>query len=119
MATVQNNQNTYFMLIRHADHLFNEQNFKNAALSYTNAFKVTGDKGLVQDRYNAACAWAMCGYTDCAFMQLERIVVKAMYDDYNHVSTDPDLENLHKDERWKPLLESIRQNSINKQEQED
>jgi len=30
--------------------------------------------------------------------------------DYEHVTTDQDLQSLHKDKRWKPLLEIIKQN---------
>ncbi|NJL77090.1 MAG: hypothetical protein HC892_20830 [Saprospiraceae bacterium] len=47
---------------------------------------------------------------DSAFFQLDRIATKANYTNYAHIIIDPDLNSLHNDNRWKPLLEKIKEN---------
>lgn len=44
------------------------------------------------------------------FFKLERIAHKANYTNLGHISIDPDLNSLHSDGRWTPLLEKIKQN---------
>ncbi|MBK9643524.1 MAG: hypothetical protein IPO72_20165 [Saprospiraceae bacterium] len=44
------------------------------------------------------------------FFQLDRIATKSNYTNYGHITTDPDLNSLHNDNRWKPLIEKIKQN---------
>jgi hypothetical protein len=100
----------YSDFIKKADSLYNVKQFKAAAMTYTLAFKTLGGKGIVDDRYNAACSWALAEYPDSAFFQLDKIVTNAKYSDYNHITNDPDLKSLYKDKRWDPLLERIKAN---------
>ncbi len=81
-----------------------------SALTFSAAFKANGWIGISNDRYNAACSWALANNSDSSFFQLNRIATKANYMDYGHITTDPDLNSLHDDKRWKPLLEIIKQN---------
>jgi hypothetical protein len=106
----QNIPKEYFNLIKIADSLYNAKDFKNSANKYSEAFKANAWKGLANDRYNAACTWALADVKDSAFFQLERIATKSNYSDYGHITIDPDLNSLHNDNRWKPLLEKIKQN---------
>ena len=106
----QNIPQEYFDLVKKADSLYNAKEFMRSANKYSEAFKANGWKGLPNDRYNAACSWALAAVPDSAFFQLDRIATKANYSNYGHVSTDPDLNSLHNDNRWKPLLEKIKQN---------
>ena len=78
---------------------------------FSRAFQTLGGKGTMHDRYDAACSWALAGYPDSAFFNLERIVTKQEYSNYSHISTDPDLKSLYTDKRWKPLLELVQGNS--------
>jgi hypothetical protein len=48
--------------------------------------------------------------SDSSFFQLNRIATKANYMNYGHITTDPDLNSLHNDSRWKQLLDLIKQN---------
>ena len=100
----------YSALVKKADSLYNAKEYKNSAFAYSEAFKTNGWKGMPNDRYNAACSWALTNCTDSSFFQLYRIATKANYMNYGHITTDPDLNSLHNDYRWKPLLEIIKQN---------
>lgn len=109
----------YQAFVTIADSLYNAKDFKNSANSYSAAFKANGWKGLSGDRYNAACCWALAAVPDSAFFQLDRIATKSNYTNYGHITTDPDLISLHNDNRWKPLLEKIKQNKDKAEENFD
>ena len=100
----------YSSNVRIADSLYNAGDYLNSGKTYSNAFEANGWKGLSNHRYNAACSWALAGVTDSAFFQLERIARKANYTNYGHITTDTDLNSLHSDTRWQPLLDLILQN---------
>jgi hypothetical protein len=100
----------YSALVRVADSLYNAKDYKRSANTYSQAFKSNGWKGFATDRYNAACSWALASVPDSAFFQLYRIATKADYKNYNDVIADADLNSLHNDKRWKPLLEMIQRN---------
>lgn len=100
----------YSALVKKADSLYNAGNYKVSALTYSEAFKANDWTGLSNDRYNAACSWALANNSDSSFFQLNRIATKANYVNYGHITTDPDLNSLHNDKRWIPLLEVIKQN---------
>ena len=100
----------YVTLVKKADSLYKAKEYKKSAFAYSDAFKAMSGKGLTNDRYNAACSWALSNIPDSSFFQLERISKLGDYVNYGHITTDPDLVSLHTDERWKPLLEIIKQN---------
>jgi len=100
----------YYSLVNKADSLFKAKQFERSGYAYSEAFKISGWKGAIDDRYNAACSWAMANYSDSSFFQLDRIATKGNYTDYEYISTDPNLNSLHDDKRWKPLLEIIKSN---------
>jgi len=100
----------YDAFIKKADSLYDIKDYKNSALAYSEAFKALGWKGYPNDRYNAACSWALANFPDSAFFQLDRIATKSNYTNYGHISTDPDLNSLHYDSRWTALLNLIKQN---------
>jgi len=106
----QSNSPSYRTLAKEAMSLYYAKDYKASAMKFSEAFRANGGKGLVDDRYNAACSWALAGYPDSAFFNLERIAAKANYDDYNHITVDSDLNSLHKDKRWNRLLKTIKAN---------
>jgi hypothetical protein len=103
-------ENDYPMLTHQADSLYHAKDFKNSAIKFSEAFKSAGWTGASNDRYNAACSWALAGVPDSAFFQLKRIADKANYTNYAHITTDPDLKSLYKNKQWKPLLKKIKKN---------
>lgn len=100
----------YVNTIREADSLYHIGLYKDAAWRYSVAFKSLGWKGYMQDRYNAACAWALINNADSAFFNLERIANKQQYEQYAQLSRDKDLLNLHQDARWPALLSLVKSN---------
>ena len=100
----------YSAFVTTADSLYRTQNYKESAIEYSKAFKTFGWKGYLVDRYNAACSWALANEVDSALFQLNIIVKKMNYKDYNDIVTDPDLTSLHSDKRWNELLEQIKSN---------
>jgi len=110
IAFAQTPKKEYFDLIITADSLYDVKDYRASAFTYSLAFKANGWKALPSDRYNAACSWALAGFPDSAFFNLERIVTKSNYTNYGHITIDPDLISLHHDSRWQPLLELIKVN---------
>lgn len=106
----QNVPKEYFDLVKVADSLYNVKEYRNSADKYSEAFKTNKWKGYPNDRYNAACSWALAAVPDSAFFQLDRIETKANYIYYEPITTDPDLVSLHNDQRWRPLVEKFKQN---------
>jgi len=101
----------YISLLKKAYSLYNAGNYKVSASTYSAAFKANGWMGMTDDRYNAACSWALANNADSSFSQLNRIATKTNYSNYRHISADPNLNSLHIDNRWKPLLDLIKQNN--------
>jgi hypothetical protein len=110
ITSAQSFPQEYYKLIKKADSLYNAKDFKNSAHKYSEAFRGNGWKAITNDRYKAACSWAMASVADSAFLQLTKIASEANYASYGQIITDPDLNSLHNDKRWSPLLEKIKQN---------
>ncbi len=98
----------YYLYIERADSLYSAKDYAASALNYTKAFRANGGKGTPDDRYNAACTWAMAGNADSAFFQLGRIAT--VMTNLAHVSVDSDLTSLHTDKRWAPFLAEVKKN---------
>lgn len=106
----QNASPKYYKFIEKADSLYAAQDYKNSAFMYSEAFKENGWKGYSHDRYNAACSWALANYPDSAFFNLFKIADFLDYMDYNHITTDIDLNSLHEDKRWQILIKKVKEN---------
>ncbi len=109
-ATYAQVNTEYADWIKKAFSFYEAKQYKQSADAYTKAFASLGGKGAPDDRYNAACAWALAGNRDSAFFQLNRIATKSNFTDYNHMIVDTDLESLHNDKRWKDICELVKQN---------
>lgn len=81
-----------------------------SARTYSAAFASNGWRGTQSDRYNAACSWALAGVPDSAFFNLERIARLMDYTNVSHLTTDADLNSLHADARWAPLVALVQAN---------
>src|SRR4051794_24059718 len=91
-----------------ADSLYRLQNFQQAALIYSEAFKLNNNKGLIEDRYNAASCFALAGNKESAFYNLFRIAERAGWNKYDSLIIDTNLNSLHGDERWNKLVNKVR-----------
>lgn len=105
----QNISKEYIILRDKADSLYYAQKYEDAAFTYIKAFNLDG-VAYANDRYNAACAFALSNHADSTFSQLNIIATRASYSYYSHLATDIDLIPLHKDNRWRPLLDKVKEN---------
>ncbi len=98
----------YKLLVKQADSLYEAKNYAESAIRYNQAFATNLGKAFQNDRYNAACSWALANVKDSAFYHLFYLVDKAKYINYDRTSTDSNLMALHSDNRWEELLGSIK-----------
>lgn len=103
-------QGKYSELIKTAWDLYDSKEFLKSAEKYAEAFALHGGTGTVNDRYNAACSWALANKPDSAFVQLFKIAKDDNYTHYDHITTDPDLVSLHDDQRWNEVTELVQAN---------
>jgi hypothetical protein len=96
--------------IQKANSFYEAKQYQQSADAFTKAFASNGGKGLPDDRYNAACAWALAGNKDSAFFMLNRIATRSNYSDLSHLQIDEDLTSLHTDKRWDDLCAIVKQN---------
>ncbi len=105
----QDNQE-YAQLIKEAWSFYQTKEYLKSAQNYSRAFITLGGKGMVNDRYNAACSWALAGQPDSSFVQLFKIAENGNYNNLDHITSDPDLNSLHQEERWEKLIEIVTSN---------
>lgn len=96
--------------IKKAEEAYAAKDYKASANHYSKAFEANGWKGTATDRYNAACSWSLAGNADSSFFQLERLATKMNYTNLGHITSDTDLESLHKDKRWNETIAIVKQN---------
>lgn len=100
----------YRRLVSEAFSFYEAGDYNSSAEKFKAAFAANNDKGASSDRYNAACSFALDGQIDEAFSQLERIVEKMNYTNLAHITSDADLDILHKDPRWYLVVSKVKQN---------
>ena len=111
IAFCQNN-GEYTRLIDEAYKLYQNREYLKSGKKYAEAFAANGNKGLLEDRYNAACSWALANEKDSAFALLFLIVKKGNYTEYDQLANDNDLKPLFNDPRWeelKGIIKSIKE----------
>lgn len=103
-------QARYDSLVNEAHARYATKDFAASAELYSSAFEALGWKGSLDDRYDAACLWALCGVPDSAFFQLFRISEMMGFHNLDHLTKDTDLLSLHEDPRWPRVIGSVRAN---------
>ncbi len=97
----------YLKISSKAFWLYEEQNFIKSALTYDSLFKEYKNKGYREDKYNAACVWALAGNNDKAFFYLEQVIITKEWVNLPNIISDMDLDTLHTDKRWQPLIDQV------------
>jgi len=100
----------YSELIKTAWSLYESEDYLKSGEKYSEAFVALDGKGMVNDRYNAACSWALANEPDSAFVQLFKIAENGNFTNYDHITTDTDLNTLHDDERWDKVTGIVKSN---------
>lgn len=100
----------YNELTEKALSLYDSKDYRASAETYAQAFVALGGKGVVTDRYDAACSWALASRPDSAFIQLFKIAENGNYSNYDHITTDIDLNTLHQDDRWAIVIAIVKAN---------
>lgn len=108
--TFGQNLEKYTELINTAFSLYESKEYLKSGEKYSEAFAALEGKGMMNDRYNAACSWALANRPDSAFIQLFKIAKNANYKNYGHITTDTDLNTLHNDERWNKVIDIVKAN---------
>lgn len=96
----------YYILL--SDSLYNFNKYYESAITYKTAFKILGNKGFFNDRYNAAKAWALAGESYEAFLNLNKLVFTSFFDSNTNIVTDSSFLTLHSDKRWRKLIYKIK-----------
>lgn len=110
LSIVAQDRAKYSELIVDAESLYQSKIYLESAKKYNEAFIALGGKGMVTDRYNAACSWSLAGQADSAFVQLFKIAENGNYTNYGHMTADIDLKPLHEDPRWQKVCGLVLQN---------
>jgi hypothetical protein len=113
----QRDMTEYKLFVSKADSFYQVKDYKNSAQEYQNAFDSNDGKAFPNDRYNAACSFALSGNVEKAFYHLFYSAVNPniKYSNYHHITNDPDLNSLHHNVLWEKLLNEVR---LNKEELE-
>lgn len=106
----QTPEEKYTKLIKKADNLYRVKNYKISGIAFSQAFKSYPKLVSINDRFNAACSWALADLADSAFRQLQTLALQNKYANIEQITSEHDLSSLHKDKRWKPLIELIKKN---------
>ncbi|MCW3076112.1 MAG: hypothetical protein JWO32_721 [Bacteroidetes bacterium] len=104
----------YNNYIKKADSLYRAKDYKGSSLTYDSAFRVMNNKGLLVDRYNAARSWALADMPDSAFANLEKIIKKRLFVDYDKLINDKDFVALHQEPKWPALIDTLNFHRQNK-----
>lgn len=105
----------YKELIAEAEKRYDQKDYSASAEKYSAAFVAFGNKGYINDRYNAACSYALSSQADSAFVQLLKIGKGGHYTNYSHLLSDTDLSSLYEDPRWEEVKKYVK---ANKEKQE-
>jgi len=100
----------YYENIKKAERFYEAKEYQKSALAYSSAFSTNEWKGRANDRWNAACSWALAKNPDSAFFNLFKLASKIQFTEVNRLKTDTDLNTLHSDKRWATLLEIVQRN---------
>ena len=110
LIIAQKNFQKFDVIIKKADSLYQTKDYKNSAQAFSAAFHSPDAKTTMNQRYNAACSYALADNPDSAFYYLNYVTTLMNYTNYGYVISDPDLQSLYPDSRWKPLIEQVKAN---------
>lgn len=111
----QDDMPTYKAKVQEAWKLYKNKEYEKSASTYYEAFTALGGKAYPNDRYNAACSYALAGEPDSALKHLSSMARKAGYSNLQHITTDSDLTSLKNDKRWEEIIAMVTANKVEKE----
>ena len=108
----QTSTKSYSELIRAGWKLCLEKKFVASAKIYEQAFKINPNAPL-NDRYNAACIYALANNANGAFKHLFVAANTLNWYDIHHLKNDTDLTSIRTDKRWNRLIATMQQTKFN------
>ncbi|WP_431134795.1 DUF6624 domain-containing protein [Psychroserpens mesophilus] len=110
--SMSQNMDSYNAFVQKADSLYRTKDFIKSADAYQIAFDSNEGKAYPNDRYNAACSFALAGNSDKALYHLLYLAEhpRIKYQNYNHITTDSDLNTLHNSEQWNKVITLVKAN---------
>ncbi len=104
--------NKYGEFVKEAYSLYQAKDFKQSAEMYKKAFDELDGKAYPNDRYNAACSYALSGDQENSFYHLFYLAEnpKILYKNLDHISADEDLASLHANQEWTKLIGTVKAN---------
>lgn len=113
--SIAQSDSVYKSLTEKAFAYYEGKEYLKSAKEYTKAFSIEGAEIKADDRYNAACSWALYGNVDSAIHNMSIAANELGYKNYVHMCIDPDLETVRSDKRWQSIVEKVK---VTKNEQE-
>lgn len=113
-SIIAQNQEKYSEYIAKANELYKSESFQSSADHFKMAFDELDGKAYPNDRYNAACSYALAGDEENAFYHLFYLAENEniKYRNLDHITTDTDLKSLHEDDRWDKVLSIVEANKV-------
>lgn len=108
--TTKEDKEKYAISIKEAWKLYEQKDYINSAKKYQEGFDAIDGKANPNDRYNASCSYSLAENNERAFYHLFRIANDSKYSNLGHITTDTDLDFLHKDKRWNELITIVKAN---------
>jgi hypothetical protein len=103
----------YLEYVNKAESFLEKKEYSASAFNYSKAFEANNGLGKIQDRYKAACCWALLNNNDSAFYQLFRIIKVPTYTEYEKFESEKALVSLHSDIRWNTVINKLKFNREN------
>lgn len=97
----------YMKISSAAQRLYGEGNVIKSALTYDTLFTTFKNEGYRNDKYYAACVWALTGNKDKAFFYLQQAITTNEWVNLPNILSDTDLDTLHSDTRWQSLIDKV------------
>lgn len=111
-TTFGQEEKKYSELVDEALKLYQNKDYRNAALKYSAVFKDFNSYVQSIDRWNASCSWARINEPDSAFKQLFLLAQNEDFHSFNGLKLNLDLRTLQSDKRWIEVIDQIKRNRI-------
>jgi hypothetical protein len=105
----QNIPKEYLDMVKNAEFMYKSKKYCESSDEYSKAFAFL-KAGYPDDRYNAACSFALCGKKDSAFSNLKKIVYKGKFSNVYRLLTEKDFSSLQDDAKWTEIISQTKLN---------